>query len=58
MNWIAYNYGHDVVLPGSKGAPCNYFMYPHAETAEGRVDPFDADNFKYQITAKEISAAA
>jgi transglutaminase-like putative cysteine protease len=58
MNWIAYNYGHDVVLPGSKGAPCNYFMYPHAETAEGRVDPFDADNFKYQITAKEISSAA
>jgi hypothetical protein len=33
-------------------------MYPHAETAEGRVDPFDADNFKYQITAKEISSAA
>jgi transglutaminase-like putative cysteine protease len=57
MNWIAYNYGHDVVLPGSKGAPCNYFMYPHAETAEGRIDSFDADNFRYQITAREIGAA-
>jgi transglutaminase-like putative cysteine protease len=57
MNWIAYNYAHDVELPGSKGAPCNYFMYPQAETAEGRLDPFDADNFKYQITAKEITAA-
>jgi hypothetical protein len=57
MNWMAYNSGHDVVLPGSKGDPCNYFMYPHAETAEGRIDPFDGDNFKYQITAREISAA-
>jgi hypothetical protein len=28
-------------------------MYPQAETAEGRVDPFDPDNFKYEITAKE-----
>ena len=42
MNWMAYNYGHDVVLPGSEGAPCIYFMYPQAETAEGRLDPFDA----------------
>jgi transglutaminase-like putative cysteine protease len=57
MNWMAYNYGHDVELPGSKGAPCNYFMYPQGETAEGRLDPFDADSFKYQITSKMISAA-
>ena len=57
MNWMAYNYGHDVELPGSKGGPCNYFMYPQGETAEGRLDPFDADSFKYQITAKEVTAA-
>ncbi|HXP11433.1 MAG TPA: transglutaminase-like domain-containing protein, partial [Acidobacteriaceae bacterium] len=55
MNWMAYNYAHDVSLPGSAGKPLVYFMYPQAETAEGRVDPFDPDNFKYQITAKEIS---
>jgi len=36
----------------------NYFMYPQAETAEGRVDPFDPDKFKYEITAKELPAAA
>jgi hypothetical protein len=29
-----------------------YFMYPLAET---RVDPFDPDNFKYEITVKELS---
>jgi hypothetical protein len=32
-----------------------YFMYPEAETAAGCIDPFDPDNFKYQITAKEIT---
>lgn len=55
MNWMAYNYAHDVVLPGSKGAPVGYFMYPQAETAEGRLDPFDPDNFKYEITARELN---
>ena len=54
MNWMAYNYAHDVVLPGSAKQPLVYFMYPQAETAEGRVDPFDPDNFKYEITVKEI----
>ncbi len=55
MNWMAYNYAHDVDLPGSASKPLVYFMYPQAETSEGRVDPFDPDNFKYQITVKEIS---
>jgi transglutaminase-like putative cysteine protease len=55
MNWMAYNYAHDVTLPGSKGKPVVYFMYPQAETSEGGIDPFDPDNFKYEITAKEIS---
>ena len=55
MNWMAYNYGHDVPLPGSKLAPVPFFMYPQAETADGRVDPLDPDNFKYEIVAKEIS---
>jgi transglutaminase-like putative cysteine protease len=55
MNWMAYNYAHDVELPGSAKDPLVYFMYPQAETAEGRVDPFDPDNFRYEITAREIS---
>jgi transglutaminase-like putative cysteine protease len=55
MNWMGYNYAHDVSLPGSSGKPLVYFMYPQAETAEGRVDPFDPDNFKYEITAKQLS---
>ena len=55
MNWMAYNYAHDVALPGSASQPLVYFMYPQAETAAGRIDPFDPDNFKYRITAKEIT---
>jgi transglutaminase-like putative cysteine protease len=55
MNWMAYNYAHDVDLPGSANKPLVYFMYPQAETAEGRVDPFDPDNFKYEIKAQEIT---
>jgi len=56
MNWMAFNYAHDVELPGSSKQPLVYFMYPQAETAEGRVDPFDPDSFKYEITTKEITA--
>ena len=54
MNWMAYNYAHDVELPGSSSKPLVYFMYPQAETPEGRVDPFDPDNFAYEITVKEV----
>src|SRR2546421_569648 len=53
MNWMAYNFAHDVALPGSKGQPVPFLMYPQAETAGGRLDSLDADNFKYEITARE-----
>jgi transglutaminase-like putative cysteine protease len=55
MNWLAYNYAHDVELPWSAGKPLVYFMYPQAETSQGRIDPFDPDNFNYEITVKEMS---
>jgi transglutaminase-like putative cysteine protease len=56
MNWMAYNFSHDVALPGSEGAPVAFLMYPQAETAEGRLDSLDADAFKYEITSKEIAS--
>jgi transglutaminase-like putative cysteine protease len=55
MNWMAYNFAHDVALPGSNGEPVPFFMYPQAETADGRLDSLDPDNFKYEITARETS---
>lgn len=57
MNWMAYNFAHDVELPGAKGGRVGFLMYPQAETAEGRVDSLDADNFKYEIQAKEIASS-
>jgi transglutaminase-like putative cysteine protease len=55
-NWLAYNYAHDVRLPGSKGAPVGFLMYPQAETADGRLDALDPDNFKYRIVSREITS--
>ena len=57
MNWMAYNFGHDVALPGAKGGPVAFLMYPQAETAGVRLDSLDPDNFKYEIQSREISAA-
>ena len=54
MNWIAYNFAQDVTLPGSSGGPIGSLMYPQAETADGRLDCLDPDNFKYEITSKEV----
>jgi hypothetical protein len=31
-------------------------MYPAAETAAGRLDSYAPDAFKYQISAREITA--
>ena len=55
MNWMAYNFAHDVVLPGSTGKPVGFLMYPQAETADGRLDSLDPESFRYEITSKEIS---
>jgi transglutaminase-like putative cysteine protease len=54
MNWIAYNFAQDVALPGSSGAPISFLMYPQAETADGRLDCLDPDNFKYEIASEEV----
>jgi transglutaminase-like putative cysteine protease len=56
-NWLAYNFAHDVALPGSSGAKLPFLMYPQAEIAGARLDCLDAADFKYTITAKELTAA-
>jgi transglutaminase-like putative cysteine protease len=58
MNWMAYNFAHDVSLPGSTGKSLGYLMYPQAETNQGRLDCLDPDNFKYEIASREITASA
>jgi transglutaminase-like putative cysteine protease len=56
-NWVAFNTAHDVALPGAtQGGKLGFFMYPQSETAQGRRDSLDPDNFKYTITTREIKA--
>jgi transglutaminase-like putative cysteine protease len=55
MNWMAYNFGHDIALRGSTGKPVGFLMYPQGETGDGRIDSLDPDNFKYEITSREIA---
>jgi transglutaminase-like putative cysteine protease len=55
MNWMAYNFAHDVSLPGSNGATIGFLMYPQAETSDGRLDCLNPDGFKYEIKSREIT---
>jgi transglutaminase-like putative cysteine protease len=55
-NWIAWNYAADVALPEASFGQIIYFMYPQGETAEGRLDPFDPDAFRYTITSNPVTA--
>ena len=54
MNWVAFNDGHDLRLPGSTGKPLPYFMYPQLEVNGVRRDSLDPAAFRYQITVVEI----
>ncbi len=56
MNWMAFNFAHDLSLPGSSGAPIAFLMYPQAESSGTRIDSLDPDNFKYEITSRELPA--
>jgi transglutaminase-like putative cysteine protease len=56
MNWLAYNMGHDIVLPYSKGPKLPYLMYPAGETGGERLDSLDPDAFKYSMSARELKA--
>jgi transglutaminase-like putative cysteine protease len=54
-NWIAYNHGHDIPLPGTKQPPLDFLMYPQAEAGGEMRDSLNADSFRYAITARELT---
>lgn len=54
MNWVAFNHGHDVVLPGSKEAAVPFLMYPNGETSAGVIDSLDPKQFAYRMTSKRV----
>ncbi len=56
MNWLAYNTGHDLALPGSSGPKLPYLMYVNAETGGERLDQLDPDAMRYSISAWDFAA--
>lgn len=54
MNWLGYNYAHDLDLPGSTLGKIGFLMYPNGETSEGRLDPLDPDHFSYRISSRAL----
>jgi transglutaminase-like putative cysteine protease len=56
MNWVAYNHGHDVALPGSSKPPIPFLMYPTAQTGGRLVDSLDPTTFRYEIHARQLAA--
>jgi hypothetical protein len=38
MNWLAYNFAHDIELPGSSGPKVGFLMYPQAEVDGERLE--------------------
>lgn len=57
MNWVAYNHGHDIALPGSDQRAIPFLMYPNGETSEGRLDSLDPSTFRYEIHSRELKNA-
>jgi hypothetical protein len=56
MNWLGYNFAHDVALPGSNGPLLPFLMYPQGEGTDGRFDSLDPAAFRYRLTATEVAA--
>jgi transglutaminase-like putative cysteine protease len=55
-NWLAYNFAHDITLPGSRAPKLGFLMYPQAECGSSRLDCLDPNTFKYTIKSKELTA--
>jgi transglutaminase-like putative cysteine protease len=53
-NYVVYNDGHDIALPGSYGPRLGFLMYPQAEVSGQRRDSLSADDFVYTIHAEEL----
>jgi transglutaminase-like putative cysteine protease len=54
MNWLAYNYAHDLKLPNSTGALLPCLMHPVAEVDGQRRDSLDPDGFRYAISSRRV----
>lgn len=53
MNWIAYNLGTDITLPG-KSAPVPFMLLPQLESSTGNHDGSQPEAFEYSIRTRQI----
>ncbi|MBI2276659.1 MAG: transglutaminase [Dechloromonas sp.] len=53
MNWIAFNVGTDVTLPG-RNTPMPFLLLPQLETPQGRHDGSNPQAIQYTINAKRV----
>lgn len=53
MNWIAFNVGTDVPLPGTE-TTIPFLLLPQLETPTGRRDGTDAAAFQYSISTRQL----
>jgi transglutaminase-like putative cysteine protease len=55
MNWVAFNHGHDVLLPGPSRLTVPFVMYPNAESGGVLVNSLEPTTFRYEIHARELT---
>ena len=53
MNWIAFNLGTDITLPG-KQSPIPFLLLPQLENANGKQEGNDPAAFQYKITSRRV----
>ncbi|MCK3657677.1 hypothetical protein A4G18_02865 [Pasteurellaceae bacterium Pebbles2] len=54
-NWVGFNHARDFTLyPAPELAPINNFGYPYAEVGGDPLNSFDAKEFGYEYTSKEL----
>lgn len=53
MNWIAYNVGSDITLPG-ENTPMPFLLLPQLETPRGRLDGSNPAAIQYSIRARRV----
>lgn len=54
--WIVANTFREPKARSTAVPKLGFFMYPTAENASGRLDSYAPDDFRYQISAREIKA--
>jgi transglutaminase-like putative cysteine protease len=56
MNWMGFNTAGDTRLAPETNKALGHFMYPYAETTKGALDFYDAQNFQYRMSSREVQA--